>query len=103
MTSGLFDLYVLYEALAAVIHGEVGDEVLDRYSDERLRIFLEIASPQASENKRLIFHAGDPARLEADLQRLRGMAADKDLLLERLLFTRRLITPSLLGRSVVAA
>ncbi|HSV46118.1 MAG TPA: FAD-dependent monooxygenase [Ramlibacter sp.] len=103
LTSGLFDLYVLYEALAAVIHGEADDEVLDLYSDERRRTFLELASPQASENKRLIFHSGDPARLEQDLARIRAMASNKDLLLERALFTRRLITPSLLGRTAAAA
>ncbi|HSV46461.1 MAG TPA: FAD-dependent monooxygenase [Ramlibacter sp.] len=103
LTSGLFDTFVLCEALAAVIHGEADDEVLDRYSDERRRVFLEIASPQASENKRLIYHSNDAARLDQDLQRLRSMATSRDVLLERLLFTRRLITPSLLGRSALAA
>jgi len=103
LTSGLFDTYVLHEALAAVIQGEADDEVLDRYSDERRRTFLEVASPQASENKRLIYHSSDPVRLEQDLARIRSMATDKDVLLERLLFTRRLITPSLLGRAAVVA
>lgn len=102
LTSGLFDTYVLYEALAAVIHGEADDEVLDRYSDERRRTFLEIASPQASENKRFIYHSGDPVRLEQDLARIRSMATSKDVLIERLLFTRRLVTPSLLGRTALA-
>ncbi len=97
LTSGMFDCFVLYEALAAVIHGEVGDAVLDRYSDERRRVFWELASPQACENKRLIYHSHDPARLEQDLKSLRRFASDKDFMIERSLFTRRLQTPSLLG------
>ena len=60
LTSGMLDTFVLYDALAAVIGGAVGDEVLDRYSEERLRVFTEIASPQASEWKRLVFHSDDP-------------------------------------------
>ncbi|MGW1783996.1 FAD-dependent oxidoreductase [Streptomyces sp. NPDC002143] len=95
LTSGLFDTFVLYEALAAVIRGEADEEVLDRYAEERRRVFLDIASPAASENKRLIFHSSDPDRLEQDLARLRRMSADPDALMERLLLTKRLETPSL--------
>ncbi|MGJ7530576.1 FAD-dependent oxidoreductase [Variovorax sp. GB1P17] len=97
LTSGLFDTFVLYEALGAVMSGAVGADVLDKYSEARRKVFVEIASPQASENKRLIYHSSDPARLEQDLQKLRQMQSHKDTLLERLLFTRRLITPSLLS------
>jgi 2-polyprenyl-6-methoxyphenol hydroxylase-like FAD-dependent oxidoreductase len=98
LTSGMFDCFVLYEALAAVIHREIGDEVLDRYSDERRRIFWERASPQACENKRLIYHSRDPARLDQDLQTLRRFATDKDFVIERSMFTKRLESPSLLRR-----
>ncbi len=97
LTSGMFDCFVLYEALAAVIRGASGEEVLDRYCDERRRVFWELASPQACENKRLIYHSHDPARLEQDLAGLRRLATDKDFLIERALFTRKLATPSLLG------
>jgi 3-(3-hydroxy-phenyl)propionate hydroxylase len=79
------------------MHGVAGEEVLDRYSDERRRVFWELASPQACENKRLIYHSHDPARLEQDLKNLRRYATDKDFMIERALFTRRLQTPSLLG------
>jgi len=97
LTSGMFDCFVLYEALAAVIHGDAGESVLDRYSDERRRVFWELASPQACENKRLIYHSHDPVRLEQDLQMLRRFASDRDFLIERSLFTRRLATASLLA------
>ncbi len=97
LTSGLFDIFALYEALAAVIQGEVGEAVLDRYSDERRRIFLDYVSPRATENKRLIYHSSDPARLEEDLRQLRRLESDKDFLLQVVSFTKRLETPSLLG------
>jgi len=97
LTSGLFDTYVLYEALAAVIHGAADDAILDRYSQERRRIFLDYASPRASENKRLIYHSSDPARLEQDLRVLRRLQTDRDFLMQTVTFTKQLETPSLLG------
>jgi 3-(3-hydroxy-phenyl)propionate hydroxylase/6-hydroxy-3-succinoylpyridine 3-monooxygenase len=96
LTGGLFDTFVLYEALAAVIHADVGDEILDRYSVERRRVFWEYVSPRATENKRLIYHSSDPVRLEEDLRQLRRLATDKDFLMQTVAFTRQLETPSLL-------
>lgn len=97
LTAGMFDVFVLYEALAAVMHGEAGDDVLERYSIDRRRAFLEFASPQAIESKRLIYHSHDPVRLEQELQSLRRLATDRDFLIQRLLFARNLETPSLLA------
>ncbi|HUN27372.1 MAG TPA: FAD-dependent monooxygenase [Steroidobacteraceae bacterium] len=98
LTSGMFDCFVLHEALAAVIEGAAVEGVLDRYAEERRRIFWERASPQACENKRLIYHSSDPARLDQDLAGLRRLATDRDFLIERVFFTKRLESPSLLGR-----
>jgi 3-(3-hydroxy-phenyl)propionate hydroxylase/6-hydroxy-3-succinoylpyridine 3-monooxygenase len=95
LTSGLFDAFTLAEALAAVIREAAPESRLDRYAEIRRRIFLEHVSPQASENKRFIFHSGDAARLEADLARLRQTVTDRDLLLQRLMFVRGLETPAL--------
>jgi 3-(3-hydroxy-phenyl)propionate hydroxylase/6-hydroxy-3-succinoylpyridine 3-monooxygenase len=97
LTSGLFDTYVLYEALAAVIHGEADASVLDAFSDARLKIFLEQASPAASEFKRLVFHSHDPERLDHDLEPMRQVAADRDALLQMQLGMATLETPSLVG------
>lgn len=99
LTSGLFDTYVLYPALAAVIRGEADDSVLDRYSDERRRVFLEVASPAASENKRFVYGSTDPDRLEQELVRVRAQLADPDLLWKRLRFPDQLRTASLLAPS----
>jgi 2-polyprenyl-6-methoxyphenol hydroxylase-like FAD-dependent oxidoreductase len=90
LTSGLFDTFVLYDALAAVIRGEADDSVLDRYAEERRKIFLEIASPAAAENKRLIYSSNDPQRLEADLVNIRRLAHEPEVLLERLMLTARM-------------
>jgi 3-(3-hydroxy-phenyl)propionate hydroxylase/6-hydroxy-3-succinoylpyridine 3-monooxygenase len=95
LTSGLFDAYVLYEALAAVIADQADESVLDRYAAARRAMFLDVVSPQATENKRLVFHSTDPARLDSDLDAFRRMATDKDYRLTRLLFPKKLETPSL--------
>ena len=102
LTGGLFDAYALYPALAAVVMEGADDEVLDRYSDMRRRTFLERASPQAVANKRLIFHAnGGGAALEEGLAALRRMVVDPEFRFQRLMFTKSLETPPLLGEPVL--
>jgi hypothetical protein len=64
--------------------------MLDEWAEERRRIFTEIASPQASENKRLIYSEADPERRRRDVEALKAGVADRDALRERLHFTRRL-------------
>jgi 3-(3-hydroxy-phenyl)propionate hydroxylase len=96
LTSGLFDTYALYPALAAVIQGRLPESVLDHWAAERLRIFRELTSPAATENKRFVYNSTDPERLERDLVALRSQLADPDRLLARLRFTEALMTPSLI-------
>lgn len=99
LTTGLFDVFVLYDALAAVIRGAADDEVLDRYSSERRQRFLEIVSPAAVATKRMIFDTTDPKERAADLERLRKLATDKDVLLDRLMLTARMRTEPLVARN----
>ena len=100
LTSGLFDSYALYPALAAVVLDHADDEVLDRYSAARRDIFVSRVSPQATANKQLIYHAnGGGAMLEEGLSSLRRLATDPEFLWQRLMFTKSLETPSLLGAS----
>jgi len=98
LTSGLYDAYVLYEALAAVIRGEAGDEILDRYAQERRRAFLEHASPEASNFKRMVYHTKDAAALEAQLAGFRAAALDLSLQRKIFLTAKQLETPSLVRR-----
>src|SRR5262249_3158186 len=57
LTSGLFDSYALYPALAAIIRDGANEEILDRYSNIRREVFVTRVSPQAVANKQLIYHA----------------------------------------------
>ncbi len=94
LTTGLFDCFALHPALAAVMLDRADPALLDRYASARRRIFLERTSPQATANKRLVFHAnGGGAELEAGLEGLRRMARDPDFRRERLMFVKSLETP----------
>jgi 3-(3-hydroxy-phenyl)propionate hydroxylase/6-hydroxy-3-succinoylpyridine 3-monooxygenase len=100
LTTGLFDCFALYPALAAVLRDGADERLLDLYASERRRIFLERTSPQAVTNKRLVFHAnGGGAELEAGLEALRRMASDADFRRERLRFVKSLETP-IVGRAL---
>jgi 3-(3-hydroxy-phenyl)propionate hydroxylase/6-hydroxy-3-succinoylpyridine 3-monooxygenase len=97
LTGGLFDTYVLQEALAAVIRGRADPSVLDAYSRERRRVFVELVDPAATAIKKMIFHNADPEQLERDMAGLRRLATDREALVERLMLTKRMETPSLIG------
>jgi len=100
LTSGLFDSYALYPALAAIVLEGANDAMLDRYSAARHDTFVNRVSPQAIANKQLIYRAnGGGQKLEEALQALRRMSTDPQFLLERLLFTKSLETPPLLDAS----
>ncbi|MDH2401809.1 FAD-dependent monooxygenase [Bradyrhizobium sp. SSUT18] len=90
LLGGLFDVYVLYKALSAVVQGSAGDEVLDKYAEDRRRVFLEVVSPAASETKRMIFDTSDPAQRAVDMAKIRRLADDKVTLVERLMLTSRM-------------
>lgn len=96
LTSGLLDSYALYPALAAVVLEGADDEVLDRYAAARRDVFVNRVSPQATANKRLVFHAnGGGQELEEALAVLRRLATDAEFRRQRLMFTKSLETPAL--------
>jgi len=99
LTSGLFDLYVLAPALAAVIRRDADDSVLDVWAAERLAAFKERASPAASEFKRLVYSSTEPERLEGALQGLRHLAKDVPAQRQAFGVASSLETPSVLGRA----
>ncbi|HEY3731724.1 MAG TPA: FAD-dependent monooxygenase [Steroidobacteraceae bacterium] len=97
LTSGLFDSYALYPALSAVILDNADDAVLDRYAESRRELFLNLVSPQAIANKRLIYHAnGGGAKLEEALVGLRRLSTDQEFLRQRLMFTKSLESRALI-------
>jgi 3-(3-hydroxy-phenyl)propionate hydroxylase len=97
LVSGMLDSQVLSEALAAVVQGRAETSVLDRYAEDRKRVFEETASPSSVETKRLVFHSNDPARLESDLARLRKMAIDPALARAQFMIGHRLQTSQLVA------
>ncbi len=70
LTGGILDAVPLGRALAAVISGRRDERVLDAWAHERRRIFLEVTTPTARENRRRVGER-DPERRRADAARIR--------------------------------
>jgi 3-(3-hydroxy-phenyl)propionate hydroxylase len=84
-----------------VVRGQAGVEILDRYSEQRIRIYHEIISPISSESLRLVFNSGDRDRLDRDLAVLRARKSDPEAMRKFLSAPAALETPSLLtGRTL---
>ena len=90
LTCGLLDAIPLGDALGAVIDGRRKDGVLDDYAAERRRVFLEVVSPAATENRRRVGER-DPKRRRADLERLRRLTDDPEAAREALLGVFRIV------------
>ena len=97
LTSGLFDSFALTAPLAAVVLEGASDRLLDRWAAERRRLFVEIASPAASENKRVVYSEPDPDRRRADVEEIRRQVSNPDALRRRLKFTEQLRSRPLLA------
>ncbi|MGR7025799.1 FAD-dependent oxidoreductase [Geodermatophilus sp. URMC 62] len=103
LTSGLFDSYVLAPAVAAVLAGTVDDAVLDEYAAQRRQVFLDYASPRASDFKTLVFNSTDRTQLDQTLGTLRAAAADPAIALEALRVSQPCRTPSLVDAPSLSA
>ena len=95
LMGGLYDSFVLSEALAAVVHREARDEILDRYSELRRKVYLEVTSPVSTESFRLVFNSGEADRLKKDLELLRDRKNDPAAMRRFLSVPAALETPSL--------
>jgi 3-(3-hydroxy-phenyl)propionate hydroxylase len=102
LMGGLYDSFALSEALAAVVQGKAGDELLDRYSEQRIRIYHEVISPISSESLRLVFNSGDQDRLDKDLALLRGRKSDPEAMRKFLSAPAALETASLVSGRMLA-
>jgi 2-polyprenyl-6-methoxyphenol hydroxylase-like FAD-dependent oxidoreductase len=90
LTSGIWCGMILSDLLGEVIAGRLEDSILDRYSDERRRIFWDIASPGASENKRMM-EEGDRDKRLKDIEGVKLMAADAAVARLMMLFPFRVV------------
>ena len=96
LASGLLDSYVLVEALAAVVHGDRGPGVLDRYAAERRRVFLDTTSVLSSRGMHTVLADDGPLEQEVRLDVYRRAAADPAALFDMFSDCGELETPSVL-------
>ena len=89
LTCGILDAAPLGEALAGVIHGRRDESVLDAWAEERRRIFVDVASPAAIENRRRISER-DPDQRAVDRARFARLNTDEELARQALMFTYQL-------------
>ena len=99
LTGGFLDAFVLSEALAEVVQGEAAEDVLDRYAEERRRVFLEYVSPTASRNKGMLFDEHAPEAKQGLLGGLRHVLNDREVRRQDLLGWQAMVTPSVLSSS----
>ncbi|MDA3635152.1 MULTISPECIES: FAD-dependent oxidoreductase [Rhodococcus] len=97
LVGSFFDVLAATEVLGAMASGEADEVVLDRYADDRRRVFTEITSPISSDTKMLIFNGSETGRLERELTRYRAAAASRASVQEFLLLAGELASPSLLA------
>jgi 3-(3-hydroxy-phenyl)propionate hydroxylase/6-hydroxy-3-succinoylpyridine 3-monooxygenase len=97
LTGGFLDAFVLSEALAAVVHGEAAEDVLDRYADERRKVYLEYVSPTASMTKGILFDNHPPEVKQQILGGLRHARDDREFRRLDLRRMQAMVTPSVLA------
>lgn len=77
LTSGLWTGVVLADVLGAVLRGEEDESILQRFSDERRRVFWEVVSPAATENKRML-QEKEPQQRQKDLGFIKALDTDPE-------------------------
>jgi 3-(3-hydroxy-phenyl)propionate hydroxylase len=78
LTTGLWTGMIMTDLLSAVIAGDEDPAILDRYSDERRRVFWEVTSPGASENKRML-EEKDLEQRRRDLELVHAAVTNPDI------------------------
>ena len=75
LTTGLYDVLALEEVLPAVVRGEAEKSVLDRWAEDRARVFSEITSPTASNLKNLVYGRLPAEELREATQQMREITS----------------------------
>ena len=73
LTGGVLDAMAVVQVLSAVIEGRAPESVLDFYSTERRRVFLEVSSPVATGYKQRLCQP-DPVKRRADFEEFKALA-----------------------------
>jgi len=90
LTSGVWTGMVLADVLGAVLRGKEDESLLDRYSDARRKVFWEVVSPAATENKRML-QERDPKQRQKDLAAVKALSEDPDSGAMLMLFAYKVI------------
>ena len=98
LTSGMWTGVVLADLLGAVLQGEEDAAILDRFSDERRRIFNTIVSPGAIRNKTMM-EERDPVQRRRDMEGIMPLIDDPDQTRLMMLFPFRVIGDPLRANS----
>jgi 2-polyprenyl-6-methoxyphenol hydroxylase-like FAD-dependent oxidoreductase len=75
LTTGFWTAMILSDVLGAVIAGEAEESILDRYSEDRRRIFWDVVSPTAAHNKQAL-EEPDLEKRRANAEMMRAAASD---------------------------
>ncbi len=78
MNSGIHDAFNLADKLVAILRGEAGADVLDRYERQRRHVAVQHTQAQTMRNKRLLAEK-DPAVRRKNHDELRRTAEDPKL------------------------
>jgi 2-polyprenyl-6-methoxyphenol hydroxylase-like FAD-dependent oxidoreductase len=90
LTSGVWTGMVLADVLGAVLRGEEDESILERYSDERRKVFWDVVSPAATENKRML-QEREPEQRQKDLAAVKALSEDPDSGAMLMLFAYKVI------------
>ena len=75
MNSGVHDAFNLADKLVRIMHGEAGEEILDRYERQRRHVAIQHTQAQTIRNKRLLAEK-DPELRKRSQDELRRTAED---------------------------
>jgi 3-(3-hydroxy-phenyl)propionate hydroxylase len=75
MNSGVHDAFNLADKLVKILHGEQGEDILDRYERQRRHVAIQHTQAQTIRNKRLLTEK-DPAVRKRNQDELRRTAED---------------------------
>ena len=78
LTTGFWTGLILSDLLGAVVKGECDASILERFSDERRRVFWEVTSPAATQNKRML-EEQDPEQRRLDVAAVQAMADNPEI------------------------
>jgi 6-hydroxy-3-succinoylpyridine 3-monooxygenase len=98
LAAGLFDCFALVDPLTAVVRGSGPNAALDAWAADRRRLFLEFASPTASQLKETVYNLADAQAGRATLEMIATGLDDPEVVRQRSEMFRALQSGTLSSR-----